>query len=155
MRILSTAISLNVADPAASSAFLRKHVGFAVEMEQDGFVSLKHPDGGPNVVFLRTGLPTFKPSQRAGDAGEGTLIVFVVDDVDEAYVRVARGRGEGRHRTRDRTLGRAVLPVRGSERAHRAVRAVGCLTRAGPLCGLQLDLITLRLPSFPEATSPC
>ena len=90
MHILDTAVSLNVADPVASSAFLRKHVGFAVEMEQDGFVSLKHPDGGANVVFLRTGLPTFKPSQRAGDAGEGTLLVFVVDSVDEAYQRVAR-----------------------------------------------------------------
>ena len=57
-------------------------------MQADGFVSLAHPDGGPNVVYLRTGLPPFKPVHRAGSAGDGLLLAFVVDDVDAAFETV-------------------------------------------------------------------
>lgn len=85
MLVTGTAISLNVADPPASAEFLTRHVGHTIAMQADGFVSLQHPDGGPNVVFLRTGLPTFRPAHRAGSAGDGLLLVFVVDDVDAVY----------------------------------------------------------------------
>ena len=85
MHITSTAISLNVPDPQASADFLARHLGFTTAMQADGFVSLTHPDGGPHVVYLRTGLPTFKPPHRAGSAGDGLLLAFVVDDVDAAY----------------------------------------------------------------------
>jgi catechol 2,3-dioxygenase-like lactoylglutathione lyase family enzyme len=85
MHVTGTAISLNVPDPQASADFLARHVGHRRAMEADGFVSLAHPDGGPNVVYLRTGLSTFKPSHRAGSAGDGLLLVFVVDDVDAAF----------------------------------------------------------------------
>ncbi|KGI70120.1 VOC family protein [Mycolicibacterium rufum] len=85
MLVTGTAISLNVADPLASAEFLTRHVGHTVAMQADGFVSLQHPDGGPNVIFLRTGLPTFRPAHRAGSAGDGLLLVFVVDDVDAVY----------------------------------------------------------------------
>lgn len=89
MHISSTTISLNVPDPDASRDFLVRHLGFAVEMEHDGFVSLKHPDDGAYIVFLRTGLKSFKPAHRAGSAGEGTLLAFVVDSVDEAHQQLA------------------------------------------------------------------
>jgi len=91
--ITSTAISLNVAHPRASAKFFQQHLGFTVEMEQDDFfVSLKHPSGGPNVIFLQTGLSTFKPAHKSGSAGEGLLIVFVVDDIDLAHDQwVAQG----------------------------------------------------------------
>lgn len=85
MLVTGTAISLNVADPLASAEFLVRHVGHTVAMQADGFVSLRHPDGGPNVIFLRTGLPTFRPAHRAGSAGDGLLLVFVVEDVDAVY----------------------------------------------------------------------
>lgn len=85
MLVTGTAISLNVADPLASAEFLTRHVGHTVAMQADGFVSLQHPGGGPNVIFLRTGLPTFRPAHRAGSAGDGLLLVFVVDDVDAVY----------------------------------------------------------------------
>lgn len=88
MHITDTAVSLNVPDPDASADFLGRHLGFTVVMRDDGFVSLKHPDGGPNVVYLRTGLATFKPGHRAGSAGDGLLLVFVVDDVDAAFARM-------------------------------------------------------------------
>jgi uncharacterized glyoxalase superfamily protein PhnB len=89
----STAISLNVAAPRASADFLRDCLGFSVEMEQDdSFISLRHPSGGPNVIFLQTGLASFKPAHRSGSAGEGLLLVFVVDDVDAAHTDlVSRG----------------------------------------------------------------
>ncbi|MBF5002040.1 VOC family protein [Nocardia sp. BSTN01] len=92
MNITSSAVSLNVADPEASATFLSEHFGFAVEMSADGFVSLGRPDAGFTVIFLRTGLPTFKPARIAGDAGQGLLVVFTVDDIDAEYERV---RAEG------------------------------------------------------------
>lgn len=92
MTITASAISLNVADPEASAKFLSEHFGFAVEMSADGFVSLGRPDAGFNVIFLRTGLPTFKPARVAGDAGQGLLLAFTVDDIDAEYERV---RAEG------------------------------------------------------------
>ncbi|GAD83599.1 glyoxalase [Nocardia asteroides NBRC 15531] len=92
MQITSSAISLNVADPQASARFLIDHLGFTEQMAADGFVSLQRADAGMNVIYLRTGLGTFKPARIAGSAGEGTLVVFVVDDIDAEYERL-RGAG--------------------------------------------------------------
>lgn len=91
MQITATALSLNVADPAASARFVTEHFGFTEQMSADGFISLARPDAG-NLIFLRTGLPTFKPAEIAGSAGEGLLVVFVVEDIDAEYERL---RGEG------------------------------------------------------------
>lgn len=82
MKIGGFAVSLNVPEPLASARFLTEHFGYAVEMEQDGFVSLHHPDGGSNIIFLATGLPTFKPAEVAGRARDGLLLVLVVEDLD-------------------------------------------------------------------------
>ena len=91
MKITASALSLNVDDPLASAAFAKEHLGFAEEMSADGFVSLSRPDAGFNLVFLRTGLPSFKPAHARGRA-DGLLVVFVVDDVDGEYARL---RAEG------------------------------------------------------------
>ena len=88
MHVTATAISLNVPDPQASAEFLSRHVGYTIAMQDEGFVSMTHRDGGPNVIYLRTGLSTFKPAHRAGSAGDGLLLAFVVDDVDAAYETV-------------------------------------------------------------------
>ena len=64
MPITASAVSLNVADPVASARFAQCHLGFQEEMAADGFVSLSRPDAGFNLIFLRTGLPTFKPKTR-------------------------------------------------------------------------------------------
>ena len=56
MKISASAVSLNVADPEASGAFLVEHFGFEQAMAADGFVSLAREDVGMSVVFLRTGL---------------------------------------------------------------------------------------------------
>jgi uncharacterized glyoxalase superfamily protein PhnB len=91
VRISTSAISLNVDDPSASAEFAKRHFGFEEEMAADGFVSLTHPTAGFNVVYLRVGLPTFKPATSAGRA-DGLLVVFVVQDVDAEHERlVAEG----------------------------------------------------------------
>lgn len=95
MQITSSALSLNVADPAASAAFAVDHFGFTEDMAADGFVSLSRPDAGFNLIYLRTGLGTFKPERIAGDAGNGTLVVFVVDSVAAIDAEYQRLQDEG------------------------------------------------------------
>ena len=57
-------------------------------MGADGFVSLSRPDAGFNLIFLRTGLPRFKPERRG--PADGLLVAFVVEDVDGEYERLQR-----------------------------------------------------------------
>jgi catechol 2,3-dioxygenase-like lactoylglutathione lyase family enzyme len=90
MPITASAISLNVADPAASAAFAERHLGFREEMSADGFVSLSREDAGFNIIYLRTGLETFKPESMRGRGADGLLIAFVVDDVDAECARLER-----------------------------------------------------------------
>ena len=88
MQITASAISLNVADVTASATFIKQHFGFHEEMSADGFVSLSRADVGFNLIFLRTGLATFKPTHMCGHQADGLLIVFVVDDIDTEYARI-------------------------------------------------------------------
>ena len=92
MLVTASAISLNVPDERASADFLVRHFGFEEEMAADGFVSLRRPDVGYNVVFLRTGLATFKPERLRGVDAGGLLLVFVVDDIEAESERLI---GEG------------------------------------------------------------
>lgn len=87
MQITQSALSLNVADVTASAAWVTEHLGFTEQMAADGFVSLSHPDAGFNLIYLATGLPTFKPASAAGPA-DGLLVVFTVEDVDADYARL-------------------------------------------------------------------
>jgi uncharacterized glyoxalase superfamily protein PhnB len=89
MHVAASAVSLTVADPEASGRFLAQHFGFEAEMAADGFVSLTRADVDFNVIFLRAGLATFKPRDRAGRVADGLLLVFVVDDVDAEHERLA------------------------------------------------------------------
>jgi predicted enzyme related to lactoylglutathione lyase len=89
VNINQTAISLNVPDVEASAAFAIAHLGFEKAMSAEGFISLEHACSAPNVIFLETGLATFRPQEVAGSAGQGTLLVFVVDDVDSEFARIS------------------------------------------------------------------
>ncbi|MGW3497361.1 VOC family protein [Streptomyces sp. NPDC001020] len=91
MQVTSSAVSLNVDDVPASSAFLVKHFGFREEMAADGFASLARDDVGMNVVFLRRGLATLPADQREERAA-GLILAFVVDDLEG---ELARLRAEG------------------------------------------------------------
>jgi uncharacterized glyoxalase superfamily protein PhnB len=88
MQITASAVSLNVAEPTASAAFVREHLGFEQEMAADGFVSLKREDAGFNLIFLHTGLATFKPEAMRGRSADGLLVVFVVESIDAEYARL-------------------------------------------------------------------
>jgi catechol 2,3-dioxygenase-like lactoylglutathione lyase family enzyme len=88
VKITASAISLNVDDVTASAEFAREHLGFREDMAAEGFVSLSREDAGFNLIFLRTGLATFKPEALRGRRADGLLVVFVVDDVDGEYARL-------------------------------------------------------------------
>lgn len=87
MRITETAVSLNVPDVEASASWVQKHLGFTQAMAADGFCSLAHPQAGFNLIYLRTGLPTFRPASAAGRV-DGLLVVFTVEDIDADYVQL-------------------------------------------------------------------
>jgi uncharacterized glyoxalase superfamily protein PhnB len=91
VKISSSAVSLNVDDVAASSAFLATHFGFHEVMGADGFASMTRDDAGMNVIFLRRGLPTLPADQR-DDHAAGLILAFVVDDLEG---ELARLEGEG------------------------------------------------------------
>ncbi len=86
--ITASAISLNVDDPAASANLVKEHFGFNEDMAGDGFASLSREDTGFNLVYLRTGLESFKPDSMRGRRADGLLVVFVVDDIDQQYSRL-------------------------------------------------------------------
>lgn len=88
MRITASAVSVAVADVSASRSFLESTLGFRAVMEAPGFASLAHDDAGMNVIFLEEGLGTFKPESHRGTAGQGLLLVFVVEDVDREWERL-------------------------------------------------------------------
>ncbi len=91
MQITSSVVSLTVDDVPASSKFLADHFGYAERMSADGFASLGHDGGGVDLVFLRRGLEVLPPALRDRRA-EGTIVAFVVDDLDAEYARlVAEG----------------------------------------------------------------
>jgi len=89
LKIVASALSLNVADELASARFVKDHFGFTEEMSAPGFVSLSRPDAGFNLVFLRLGLGTLRPETLRDRPADGLLVAFVVDDVDREYARLA------------------------------------------------------------------
>ena len=88
MKITASAISLNVDDVTASATFVKQHFDFIEQMSADGFVSLAREDAGFNLVFLKTGLKSFKPIHMREHRSDGLLIAFVVDDIDTEYARL-------------------------------------------------------------------
>lgn len=87
MRFTTCSVSLNVADVAASSTFVRTHLGFEEQMAADGFCSLVHPATGTNLIYLRVGLKSFRPPSAAAHV-TGLLVVFTVEDIDDQYARL-------------------------------------------------------------------
>ena len=90
MQITASALSLNVDDPIASANFAKQHFGFTEDMADEGFVSLSRHDAGFNLIYLRTGLESFKPESMRERHADGLLVVFVVDNIDEEYARLQR-----------------------------------------------------------------
>ncbi|MFJ4189678.1 VOC family protein [Kitasatospora sp. NPDC089509] len=91
MQITSTAVALTVESTEASAAFLQRHFGYTERMSADGFVSLGHPGGGVDVVYLRRGLEVLPEGQRDRVA-DGVILAFTVED---AAAEQERLRAEG------------------------------------------------------------
>jgi uncharacterized glyoxalase superfamily protein PhnB len=87
MQITASAVSLNVEDVAASSAFLIEHFGFRQVMAADGFASLAREDTAMYVVFLRRGLEMLPDDQRDQHA-TGLILAFTVDDLEGELARL-------------------------------------------------------------------
>jgi uncharacterized glyoxalase superfamily protein PhnB len=87
VKITASAVSLNVADVAASVRFLTTHFGFTEEMSADGFASLARDDAGMNVVFLRRGLDILPDDQR-DDHATGLILAFEVEDLEGELARL-------------------------------------------------------------------
>ena len=88
MQITASALSLNVDDVMASAMFVKEHFSFHEEMSAEGFSSLSRSDAGFNLIFLQTGLASFKPIHMQGHRADGLLVVFVVDDIEREYARI-------------------------------------------------------------------
>lgn len=87
MKITATAVSLNVENVAASSAFLTEHFGFHEQLAADGFASLAREDAGVNIIFLRRGLSTLPAGQR-DDHAQGLILAFTVDHLEDELARL-------------------------------------------------------------------
>ncbi|MEU5024700.1 VOC family protein [Streptomyces milbemycinicus] len=88
MKVTSCAVSLNVDDVPASTAFLVEHFGFHEQMAADGFASLTRDGLDMNVIFLRRGLETLPADQRDEHAG-GLILAFVVEDLEGELARLS------------------------------------------------------------------
>jgi catechol 2,3-dioxygenase-like lactoylglutathione lyase family enzyme len=91
VQITSSAVSLNVADVAASSDFLTEHFGFRSVLTADGFASVTRDDAGLHVAFLDPDLEVLPDDQR-GRHTTGLTLAFTVDDLEG---ELARLRAEG------------------------------------------------------------
>ncbi|GIF15070.1 VOC family protein [Actinoplanes teichomyceticus] len=91
MQITSSVVALTVDDVPASSKFLADHFGYTERMSAEGFASLSRADGGVDVVFHAVGLEVLPPELRHVPVA-GTIVAFVVDDLDAEQDRL---RAEG------------------------------------------------------------
>lgn len=87
MQVTSSAVSLNVADVSASSAFFSTHLGFTEQMAADGFASLTRADAAMDVVLLRRGLEVLPEGFREQHAA-GVILALVIDDIDAELTRL-------------------------------------------------------------------
>ncbi|MFC4010699.1 VOC family protein [Nonomuraea purpurea] len=88
MNIVSSSVSLTVADPAASSRFFTSHLGFREILAGEDFIALGRDDGAVDLVLVERDLARWQPGQGLADV----IVVFAVTDLAAEYERL---RGEG------------------------------------------------------------
>ncbi|MFD5006688.1 VOC family protein [Streptomyces mutabilis] len=84
MNIVSSAVSLTVDDPAASSWFFTSHLGFRETLTGDGFIALGRDDAAVDLVLTERGPERWQPQQRPADA----IVVFAVTGLTTEYERL-------------------------------------------------------------------
>jgi catechol 2,3-dioxygenase-like lactoylglutathione lyase family enzyme len=80
VQVTASAVSLNVDDVPASSAFFTTHLGFREQLAADGFASLGRDDSAMNVVLLRRGIEVL-PAGFRDEHAAGVIVALVVTDL--------------------------------------------------------------------------
>lgn len=88
MNIVRSAISLTVADLAASRRFFTTHLGFREQVAREDFVSLERDDGAVEVLLLERDPELTPPSTSPGPTG--VLVSFAVTDIAAERDRLLR-----------------------------------------------------------------
>ncbi|WP_327581785.1 VOC family protein [Nonomuraea sp. NBC_00507] len=88
MNIVSSAVSLTVADPAASSRFFTSHLSFREILVGEGFIALGRDDAAVDLVLLERDLERWQPGQGLAEV----IVVFAVTGLAAEYERL---RSEG------------------------------------------------------------
>ncbi|MFD8499260.1 VOC family protein [Amycolatopsis sp. NPDC059657] len=87
MQVTASAISLNVDDVPASSAFMTRHFGFREQMAAEGFASLTRDDAAMDVIFLRRGIEVLPEGFRDQHAA-GLIVALVVTGIEDEERRL-------------------------------------------------------------------
>ncbi|WP_219464663.1 VOC family protein [Nonomuraea rhizosphaerae] len=90
MNVISSAVSLTVADPAASSRFLTTHLGFRETLVGEDFIALGRDDAAVDLVLTERDLE--RPGPGPGPGLADTVVVLTVTGLAAEYERL---RGEG------------------------------------------------------------
>ncbi|WP_436760959.1 VOC family protein [Streptosporangium sp. V21-05] len=88
MNVVSSAISLIVADPVASSRFFTGHLGFRENLVGERFIGLGRDDAAVDLVLVERDLERWRPGQGLAEV----IVVFAVTGLAAEYERL---RGEG------------------------------------------------------------
>lgn len=88
MNIVSSAVSLTVADPVASSRFFSDHLGFRESLVGERFIGLGRDDAAVDLVLVERDLERWRPGQGPAEA----IVVFAVTGLAAEYERL---RAEG------------------------------------------------------------
>jgi catechol 2,3-dioxygenase-like lactoylglutathione lyase family enzyme len=86
VNIISSAVSLTVDDPAASSRFFTSHLGFRETLTGDGFIALGRDDAAVDLILTERDPERWQPGQ--GPAG--AIVVFAVTGLAAEYERLRR-----------------------------------------------------------------
>jgi catechol 2,3-dioxygenase-like lactoylglutathione lyase family enzyme len=88
MNIVTSAVSLTVADPAASSRFFTSHLGFREVLVGEEFIALGRDDAAVDLVLVERDLERWQPGQGLAEV----IVVFTVTGLAAEYERL---RSEG------------------------------------------------------------
>jgi uncharacterized glyoxalase superfamily protein PhnB len=89
MQFTLVGMAVAAANPAASAAWFAGHFGFKVGIDLGWYVNTQHPDHpNLNLDFVRRDHESW-PEATRGKNVVGTLLAFLVEDVDDEYARLS------------------------------------------------------------------
>jgi uncharacterized glyoxalase superfamily protein PhnB len=89
MQFTLVGMAVAAKDPSASAAWFVEHLGFRVGIDLGWYVNTQHPDHPTiSLDFVQRDHESW-PQATRGKPVAGTLLAFVVDDVDAEYDRLS------------------------------------------------------------------